>query len=79
MTELKDKLIELLEEKPLTVFEMANGLGMNNTSMITDILPELENDKKVGEVSMKKCYKPDGSAFYLAQYGLIDKNNLIPS
>lgn len=73
MAEMKDKLIEVLKDKSLTVNEIARELNLDDTFMVVSMLAELEYiDKKVMLDKFKTCYDPGGSAFYLAKYKLVE-------
>jgi len=72
MAKYKDELIEILKNTPLTVDEIGRKLNLNDTFIVMSTLAELEYDKKDTMCGFKTCYEPDGCAFYIAKYGLVE-------
>ena len=68
---MKDKLLKLLETKPLTVYEMMEKLRIDDELIVVDMIAELEIMNKVQLINFKTGYEPDGCAFYLSRYGII--------
>jgi len=69
----KENIRGILKGKSLSAFKIAKCLGTQDIDSVMAVMAELEFvDKEVVMNKLKPCYEPDGCAFYIAQYKLIE-------
>ena len=69
---MKNKILDLLKYGPLSIDEITSKLKIDDIYKTMSFVAELEYENKAIHQGMKKCYQPDGCAFYMALYGLAE-------
>jgi len=67
---MKNTILKLLKDGEQSIDRITSKLGIDDIYETMYFIAELESEDKVILSGMKTCYEPDGSAFYIALYGL---------
>jgi len=73
MNELIKRIKDLLTESEncMTIPQICKNLNIDDEFDVLSAIGDLESTNEVVMKNMKKFYRPDGSAAYLAEYGCV--------